>query len=213
MSADVEGENIGYIKLLVGYLDPIANSIQVIDSDYLQSADTQELGGVYYPAWPEGEFALEFEWEPYVTAVTDGQTSAVAMFDPVNYGESAGKAIYGVDGVYTYADGEQRTARALFRAGVLQQVFTYSGEAMTGSPHEVIPQPGDAFTVYEKWMDLDEGGNVVNSAVEPGATLTFGDQTLGWTELNAAAGQYVVGFIVEDLDGNEVARYAPVTVQ
>jgi hypothetical protein len=213
MTADVAGENIGYIKLLVGYLDPAANSIQVIDSDYLESADTRELGGVYYPVWPEGEFALEFEWEPYVTAVTDGKTDAVALFDPVNYGESAGKAIYGVDGVYTYADGTQRTARALFRAGVLQQVFAYSGEEMTGSPREVLPEPGDTFTVYENWMDLDDSGNVVSRDLELGSTVTFSGQTLGWTELNAAAGQYVVGFIVEDLDGNEVARYAPVTVQ
>jgi hypothetical protein len=44
--------------------------------------------------------------------------------------------------------------------------------------------------------------------------VTFrADRTLEWEALDAAAGQYVVGFIVEDLDGNQTAAYAPVTVR
>ncbi len=43
--------------------------------------------------------------------------------------------------------------------------------------------------------------------------LTFGDQMFRWKELDAAAGQYVVGFIVEDLDGNQTPVYTTVTVR
>jgi hypothetical protein len=34
-----------------------------------------------------------------------------------------------------------------------------------------------------------------------------------WEELDAAAGEYIVGFIVEDLDGNANEVYERVTVQ
>ena len=62
-------------------------------------------------------------------------------------------------------------------------------------------------------MDLDANGRVVDITSEPGETLTFGEDGLLWTELDAAAGEYVVGFIVEDLDGNAVESYAQVTVE
>lgn len=214
MHADLSGENIGYIKLFVGEVDPAAQSIRLIDSDYLQFGETREMNGVYYPDYGATDFALEFEWEPYVTAVTDGSTNAVALFNPVNYGADMATAQYAVDGVYTVAaDGSTLTARAVFRAGVLQQVFSYQVDDGSGSPWEIVPAAGDSFTVQEQWTDMDAEGNVVGSAYEAGATVTFGEgETLRWTELNAAPGQYVVGFVVEDLDGNEKATYAPVTV-
>ena len=214
MSADVAGENIGYIKLFVGEVDEEAQSVRLIDSDYLQFGETRELNGVYYPDYGATDFKLEFEWEPYVTAVTDGSTNAVALFDPVNYGADMATAQYGVDGTYTMAaDGASISARAIFRAGVLQQVFSYQAGNATGAPWEIVPATGDSFTVNEQWLDMDAEGNVISTTYEAGATVIFGEgETLRWTEMNAAPGQYVVGFVVEDLDGNEKASYAPVTV-
>jgi len=214
MSADVAGENIGYIKLFVGEVDEAAQSVRLIDSDYLQFGETREVNGVYYPDYGATDFKLEFEWEPYVTAVTDGTTNAVALFNPVNYGADIATAQYAVDGTYTMAaDGTSISARATFRAGVLQEVFSFQASNGTGSPWEIVPAAGDSFTVSEQWLDMDSEGNVISTAYEAGATVTFGEgETLRWTELNAAAGQYVVGFVVEDLDGNEKAAYAPITV-
>jgi hypothetical protein len=117
-----------------------------------------------------------------------------------------------VDGVFTYTDGESRPARLYFRDGALNHVFGFSGEGETGAPREIIPQTGDAFTVTEKWMDLAQDGTT-QLATQDGDTLPFGDQTLTWEELDAAAGEYVVGFIVEDLDGNARAAYAQIRVE
>jgi hypothetical protein len=49
LSSDISGENIGYVRLLVGFLDQSNRSIYVTDSDYLTSPETRELNGVYYP--------------------------------------------------------------------------------------------------------------------------------------------------------------------
>jgi hypothetical protein len=204
LSTDIRGQNIGYVFLFVGFFDQESNSIFVADTDYLESDDTREIDGVYYPDWgEEGEFTMEFEWEPLMFAINDGVDSVVAALTPQSYGASFEEATYSVDGIYIYTDGgESRHARLYFRDGLLRQVFGFTGEGGTGAPREIIPQAGDTFTVLEKWMDLDQRGNVVGVVGQEGGTLVFGDQMFTWEELDAATGEYIVGFIVEDLDGN-----------
>ena len=67
--------------------------------------------------------------------------------------------------------------------------------------------------MLETWLDLDSSGNVVERVLEQGDTLTFGSEPLRWVELDAAVGDYIVGFIVEDLDGNQQQVYTQVGVE
>lgn len=219
MSADVNGQNIGHIYLFVGYIDETSNSIFVNDMDYLESRDTREVSGVYYPVWPEsGDFTVKFEWEPVVFAINDSASSIQALFQPRSYGATFEQAIYTVDGIYTYADSsDQRYARLIFSDGAMTQVLGFSNESGSndslGAPREIVPQAGDTFTVLEKWIPLDASGNPGKMVVEQGATLTFGADTFRWEELSAAMGRYIVGFIVEDLDGNTYPSYAELEVK
>jgi len=215
LSTNIQGENVGYVYLFAGFYDQAANAIFTADMDYLESDDTGEVNGIYYPIWPaDGSFTMEFEWEPLMFAISDGQTSATALFQPETYGADPENAIYTVDGIYTYADdGETRPARLYFRAGVLRQVFGFTGTDETGAPREITPQTGDTFTIQERWLDLDANGAVTGAATQAGETLTFSDQPFVWQELDAAAGAYIVGFIVEDLDGNKTQVYERITVE
>ena len=215
LSVDIDGANLGYVKLLAGFVDTQARSIYVADTDYLQAPDTREASGVFYPDWGSTSFTMEFDWEPIVYAIFDGTTLAEAAFTPITYGASAEEAIYTVDGLYTFADGSgQRYARAYFRNGVLVGMFGFnSADGPTGSPRAINTTAGDTFTVLERWMDLDDSGKVSQTVLEPGKTLTFGDSPFTWQVLNAAAGNYIVGFIIEDLDGNQTPVYTQVTVQ
>ncbi|MBN1643184.1 MAG: hypothetical protein JXA09_18265 [Anaerolineae bacterium] len=215
LSMDVEGQNIGHIYLFVGYLDAASNSIFVADMDYLESDRTREVDGVYYPVWSEGDaFTIEFEWEPFVYAIDDGTQRVVAALKPESFGALPEDAVYSVDGSYTFADdGTTRQARLYFRDGVLYQAFGFAGDRDAGAPREIIPRSGDAFTVLETWMDLDPSGGAVRMASQEGGTLTFGDQVFAWRELDAAPGDYVVGFIVEDLDGARYEAYGQVRVE
>jgi len=81
------------------------------------------------------------------------------------------------------------------------------------APREIISKPGDTFTVLEQWIDLDQNGSPSTTATQQGATLTFGDQPFRWKDLDAAAGDYVVGFVVEDLDGNPQQVFEHITVR
>jgi hypothetical protein len=214
LSSNVSGENIGYITFFTGFYDQESNSIFVADQDYLDSYETREIDGVFYPDWGEGDFTLEFEWEPLMFAISDGQNDVIAGLMPETYGRSPEEAIYSVNGLYTYSDGEQRDARMTFQNGVMMQVFGFTGEGNTGSPREILPQPGDTFTVQQQWLDLDAQGQVSGAATQMGETLTFGDTRFIWKELDAAVGDYILGFSAEDLDGNAAATvFTQVTVE
>ena len=213
ISAQVKGSNIGYIYLFVGYYDKASNSIAVVDTDYLESADTRQVAGVFYPVW-SSSFTMKLSWDPTVFTISDGKKSVLALFQPEQYGLDKTQAIYTVDGTYTYVvDKQTRPARLYFRNGLLEAVYGFTDQQDAGAPREIIPQAGDTFTIQESWLDLDSSGKVTQSASQQGDTLTFGSQTFKWEEKYAAAGSYVVGFIVEDMDGNRQQVYNTVTVK
>ncbi len=214
LSADVDGKNVGHVKLFVGFYDRAANSINVADEDFLQSSRTNQVNGVYFPGWPSsGRFTVRFEWRPIVFAINDGKKSVPVLFTPEIYGASAEDAGYTVEGTYTFAAGSgSRPARLFFRDKVLRQVFGFTNEN-AGAPREITTHPGDTFTIAEKWIDLDSRGNPAKTVTQKGATLTFGDQPFRWRDLDAAAGEYFVGFIIEDLDGNPTRVFQRVTVR
>jgi len=212
LSVDVSGDNIGYIYLFVGYFDPSSKSIAVLDTDYLESPKTRELNGVYYPDWGK-DFTLSFNWDPTVFAINDGQNKTTALFKPQIYGAKFEETTYAVEGIYTFADsGSKVNARLNFQNGNLVQVFGVTGQADTGAPREITPQTGDTFTLLDKWFEKSSSGGMTATYLD-GKTLTFGAQPFKWQQLYAAAGDYVVGFIVEDLDGNQYPIYTQVTVK
>ena len=214
LSADIGGDNIGYIYLFAGYYDPQSNSIFIADEDYIESPDTRLVKGIYYPDWGKGEFTLDFKWEPIVFAIDDGTTRVYCLFKPDSYGRSFAEAVYKVDGTYTFADsGEQCQAALYFSDGALRKVLGFTGQKEAGAPHDITPSAGDKFTVTETWLDLDSSGNVTDTVYQDGGTLTFGRQPLIWKTLDAATGKYMVGFVVEDLDGNRQLSLTQVTVQ
>lgn len=213
-SAEIGGSKVGYVYLMIGLYDKASNSIYLADTDYLESSKTLNLNGVYYPQWPTKNFVLNYEWNVGAFSISDGTTSTLALFSPEDYGASADDATYFVEGTYTFADsGEEKYAHLRFKDGKLIQVLGYTGSEDAGAPAEISSQPGDTFTVLQKWLELDEQGNITKTVSEPGDTLTFGSDPFTWKEVFVPAGDYVVGFLVSDYDGNQKASYANLVVK
>jgi hypothetical protein len=217
MRAQVTGQNIGYVYFFTGYFDKASNSISVADTDYLDAPQTRQLNNVYYPDWGgRTTFTLDFDWEPLMFGISDGQTTAQVLLQPESYGVQPEQAVYTVEGLYTVTgETNRRYAKLYFSNGLLRRVMGFSTDKpdAAGSPWEITPQTGDTFTVLEKWLDLDSSGKVEKEAWQEGKTLTFGSDTFTWKQLDAAAGNYVIGFIVEDMDGNLTPAYAQARVQ
>jgi hypothetical protein len=135
--------------------------------------------------------------------------SVKALFDPVAY--DAETPTYFVGGTYRFASGgDPRYAKMYFRDGAMTEVFGFTSgiTQAVGAPRQIIPQPGDQFTVLERGDDLtlpdDEGRE---KYVREGGTLTFGDTPFTIETTPAPSGNYVVGVIAEDLDGRTYEQY------
>ena len=169
---------------------------------------------MYYPVWSQsGDFTLSFEWEPIVFALNDGSQSIPALFTPRSYGATFEEATYTVEGTYTFGDGTEMRALLLFTNGSLKQIYGFTGDTEAAAPREITPQSGDTFTLLDKWMDLDAQGNVTQVVSVAGQSITFSDQPVRMDELDAAVGRYIVGFWVEDLDGNRKEIYTQIEVR
>ncbi|MDD4043703.1 MAG: clostripain-related cysteine peptidase [Anaerolineaceae bacterium] len=214
LSAVINGDNIGYIYFFTGLLDETSNSIYVADTDYLESPQTGQEAGVYYPIWPDGEFRLNFEFEPILFTITDGNQEILALFNPQTYGRDFTEATYYVEGTYTYQNtGESHTAQMLFRDEKLFKTLIFVGGDTAGAPYEITPGVGDSFTVSRRWLDLDNSGTVSGISFDAGDTITFTGDTIEWGTQYLPDGTYLVGFLVADMDGNITPAYTQITVR
>lgn len=206
VETEISGERVGFVYSFIGRFLPEDDVLIVEDQDFLFADQDTTVGGVTYPQWPDDSFTVAFDWAPVVYAISDGTTSIRTLFAPESYGE---QPTYAVEGIYTFADGSpDRYARLFFRDGILARVFGFVGTENdgTGAPREISPQPGDQFTVLAQGYNLAADAADEFYSAESG-TLTFGEEPFFIEETPAPSGNYVVGVIAEDLDGNQVEAY------
>lgn len=206
IETDVTGDRVGYVYSFIGRFLPEEDVLIIEDQDFLFSEQDTSVGGVTYPEWPDGTFTVGFDWEPVVYAISDGETSIRTLFSPDTYGD---QPTYTVEGIYQFADGSaDRYARLFFQDGQLSEVLGFTGATTSsaGAPREITPQPGDQFTVLTQGYNLAEDAEDENYSAE-GGTLTFGEEPFFIEETPAPSGNYVVGILAEDLDGNIVEAY------
>ena len=214
VETEITGDRVGYVYSFIGRLLPEDQIMIIEDQDFLFANEDTTVGGVTYPQWPQGTFTVGYDWEPIVYAISDGETSIRTLFAPETYGE---EPTYVVEGTYVFADGSaDRYARLFFRDGELAQVFGFlgSGAFGTGAPREITPQPGDQFIVMEQGFYLADGGDYAENDAYNGevGTLTFGDAPFVLEATAAPSGNYIVGVIAEDLEGNQVEAYESIFV-
>jgi hypothetical protein len=208
-SADISGDRLAHVYSFIGRFLPRQNVLLIEDIDYIFADDTKEVNGVKYPVWPKEGFSVEYEWEPNVYAINDGQTSVKALFEPQAYDDES--PTYSVGGTYRFASGgDPRFAKIYFRDDKMTEIFGFTGSITqaVGAPRQITPQVGDQFTVLERGDDLnqeDEAGR--EKYVQEGGTVTYNGQPFTLETTPASSGNYVVGLIAEDLDGQRYEQY------
>ncbi|GIK40655.1 MAG: hypothetical protein BroJett011_44880 [Chloroflexota bacterium] len=209
IQTEVSGDRLAYVYSFIGRFLPREDALLIEDIDYLSAEESQTIGGVAYPVWPQGGVAIEFDWEPLVYAISDGTTSVKALFEPVAYDPET--PTYAVGGTYRFASGgEPRYAKMYFRDDATTEVFGFTSgiTQAVGAPRQIVPQPGDQFTVLERGDDLSLPGNEGREKyVREGGTLTFGETPFTLETTPAPSGNYVIGVIAEDLDGRKYEQY------
>jgi hypothetical protein len=216
LSTEISGTNIGYIYYYASWYDEESASYLTADKGFIASETTKEIGGIYYPDWGNDDTMLfEFDWEPTIYYMSDGDQAndQFAYFEPSVYGVSDLDDIYTVRGVFKYAGSKSEIDAVMEFGGdgKMKNIFGFNGENGAGAPREITPQPGDTFTITEEWLDFDQNpeGEFVDY---PGGTMTFGKKDFEMVPYYAYSGDYTLGIIVTDLNGNSVEEFVEVTV-
>ena len=211
LNVDITGSNIAYVYTDIAYYWEDDASFLTADMNFVWADGTKEIGGVYYPDWGDETFQATFDWEPAMYYIDDGTTDALALIYPEDYGPPDEPAIYAIDGVYKMANGSaEYEATIMFTGeGEMREIIGLN-ESSEGlfAPFQITPQIGDQFYVYQEWFE--EGEFVYYLDDEP---VTYSGEDFTFQAYDAVPGLYIVGFIVEDLEGNTYSSdYVEITV-
>jgi len=218
VQAQVVGERIAYIYsiIMLRYQDRYL----IYARDYLQSDTNRTSGGIVYPQWEREDGVIQLDYPEIVapTVISDGSTSAFAVVEPRAYGSDPKDRIYSVKGYYIYDDtGKQVDARMNFyadRGGEMRDIIGFVGSVETGiRSYPIQPRIGDQFMFIDTWWEQNQNGNW-EDVLRAGNVLTFSGQPFvqGIALEGTEPGDYRIGVMVEDLDGNEWASFAPLTI-
>ncbi|HSH05838.1 MAG TPA: clostripain-related cysteine peptidase [Anaerolineae bacterium] len=213
VEATISGD-VAYIYFFVGSYLEGDEELLITTMDFVEAEASKEIGGLLYPDWGDGEsFTLEYEWEAvdFLLAEEEGEQAAFTLFYPEEYGQTFEETTYSVEGIYTFAaSGNERYATMYFLGDEFTSVYGYTNpESSTGSPREITVRAGDTFTVLDWIIPLDDEEEDYE---EEGETLVLGQDVIIAASAPAPNGDYLIGFIVEDFDGNIYETFETVTV-
>ena len=206
VETEITGDRVGFVYSFIGRFLPEDDVLIIEDQDFLFADEDAIVGGVTYPQWPEGTFTVGYDWEPIVYAISDGATSIRTLFAPETYGE---QPTYTVEGIYSF----RRWQPGPLRPPLLPRRRTVAGlwlyrrrQQRRRRPARSRRSPATSSPCSNRATTWPKTPRTSSTARESG-TLTFGDEPFYIEETPAPSGNYVVGVIAEDLDGNQVESY------
>lgn len=207
LSAQIRGDNIAFIYTEILLADNELNQFYgPVAQEYVRSATNKEVQGVLHPVW-DSEINLTLNITPGLRLLTDGIDSAFAFMRPAAYGQTG----YQLEGLLTRAGAEsQQRARLQFDStGELINVLVYHERGGRSIPHAVTPGQGDRFSPFVQILTCLDAENPVWQVTRGMSNaLTWQAAAPRWVEVAPIEGEYLIGLVVEDLDGVQTRQYA-----
>lgn len=208
--AAILGKNISQISFEV--MRQTGNiKIGPVQKDYLLAPKSREVRGVVRPHW-EAENEIEFEVTPVERILCCGESFTLACMTPERYGVEPDMQIWSLEGIYQRGGGEPFRSKFEFdNHGALVRKTGFSPASVGGlvSPFELLIEDGDTFEPYVTL--IDKKGEVRTGTVNP--IMLGGGNLLHWQSIDACPGQYQIGLVIEDFDGQEVRVYSGFTIK
>jgi hypothetical protein len=211
LSAQIRGENIAFIYTEILFQDPDLDQYYgPITQEYVLAEKNEEVQGVKCPVW-EPDINLELQITPTLRVLTDGVDSAFAFMHPLSYGQEG----YQLDGLFSReGDNSPRRARLeLNSAGEITRVLAFKEKGRRSAPHALTFKAGDQFTPFVQILTGPGAEKPAwQSARGTSTTLTRRETAFRWVNESPAAGNYLLGLVIQDLDGEETRQYASFTL-
>ena len=192
ISADISGNNIGYVFYYVSYYSEEDDSYLMADMEFLSSETTREVGGTLYPDWGDGsDFTVSTDWTPVVYYLSDGTTESFVYLEPETYGATYEEDVYTLYGLFAPGGDESKAQEAMIKFDgnfAMKSFWVFTGEDGTGAPREATLEDGDTFTVYQLWQELNPDTQEWEFNYYLGDVLTFSGQPFEVVAYNAFPG-------------------------
>ena len=209
LDATISGSDTAYVYYFVGAVAPSnPDTIQVLTMDYIYPPGATLNDAI--PSWSDGD-DVQLTWKATSWYISNGSDVVSAPFAPVDYGSST----YSIDGTYTTRTGKDIPVSVEFAVtqgrGTLQHIWAFDkGSGDNPRPRELKPRAGDTFT--PDILSYATQSDNVEEQTTPGTPITFGAEPLSAFEGDAPGGEYVIGLLVENTNGDISDQYADVTV-
>lgn len=212
LTAQVTGRQIAYIySELLLWDEALNQAYGPVAREYVAAPRNKLVRGASRPDWDETT-ALSLVLSPSLRLVSAGDDLSFGFLLPEGYGSTN----YRLEGRFASADGtRQARVRVVFGAnGETQSVLAFKEPAMQGSaPRALSFSPGDCFTPLAQVITPPVGDQVAWQMKKCLATpLTLRETGLRWVSELPLPGVYLVGLVVQDLDGGLTRQYARLTV-
>lgn len=207
LTAEINGEHIAHIFLEILMKDGEAFYGPVL-REYVPADSDKETGGLLRPNWGN-PIRLSIPLRPNLTLLTDSSASAFAFCLPEGY------RIPGchLDGLLqlTAAEGSQSRARIVFDGdGKIKEILAFKQQRMKSIPRPITPKPGDTFAPFVQFITSEDG--IWKNETVLSTPLTFGDQPFHLEKESLIPGEYLVGILVQDLDGGFTRKYTSLKI-
>lgn len=212
LSLQISGENIAFLytevyhkdKSLPYYYGPLTH-------DVVRSTVEKEVNGLVHPVW-DPEIKLTLEVAPVIRVLTDGLSAAFAFMHPLGYGVEG----YQLEGLFTKkGSGNSNKARFKFDStGEMTDKRVIQEKRGRLVSHDLVIKPGDMFIPgVHVLTDMNIGNPKSHSLHGISGTLTKLDESFHWVDEAALVGDYLLGVVVEDFNGDQYHHYVPFTIE
>lgn len=212
LCAQITGENIAFIySEILLYDSELGHYYGPVAQEYVLSGKNTEVQGVIYPVW-EAEIKLALNLSPSMRILSDGVDSAFAFMRPEGYGQAS----YQLEGLYNRAGSDsRRRARLKFgSAGEVSSMLIYKERGGRSAPHALTISSGDQFSPFVQILTCSSSEKPVWQVTRGISTaLTWREAGFRWTEETPMPGEYLLGLVIQDLDGARTRQYAPFTLE
>jgi hypothetical protein len=212
LSVQINGGNIAFLTTEIYYKDSEFDYYYgPVTQEYVQADDEKESNGLVHPSW-EPEINLSLEIKPILRVITDGISAAFAFMHPVGYGREE----YQLEGLFTKKDsGNSNRARLKFDgSGEMTDKRVIQEKQGRLATHDLSIKSGDMFIpAVHVLTALNLTNPKMHSLHGISGTLTKLEESFHWVDEAALPGEYLLGLVVEDFNGDQYHHYVPFTIE
>jgi hypothetical protein len=210
LTAQVGGRNIAYIYTEILHKDPTVDRYYgPVAREHVQANRNKESRGISRPDWDD-PVDLAVALRPSLRLLTDGVDWAFCFSIPESYGNPG----YRLAGLYTPAGGAAplRAGFTFDSAGGTKRILAYKEQGGRSTPRALTPKQGDRFSPFVQVLTPPAEGGDWEVATALSGPLTFRDERFRVVTETPMAGDYLVGLLVQDLDGRLTRKYVPLAI-